>query len=614
LCRAAFIFFNKSAFSLQGVQSIFLLFFYGIRFDLSAIFFSNALFIFLSLLPFPFIHHKYYQRFLKYLFIITNSFFILLNLVDIAYFPFIHKRMQFDAFRFLNGDKGTEFYKLLPTLLLQYWYVIIVYVIIIYSIIIVYNKTTYVKVLSKNSFKEYAISTSFFILGIGMSVIAMRGGLQLKPLSIINATEVVEVKNTATVLNTPFSIINTFKRKRLRTLNYVKIEQLDACFNSLHTPSTNIVFNKQNVVVIIVESLSNHYLGYFNGDAKTPFLDSLFSQSLVFNNGFANATESIQGIPAILSSIPSWQDEAFIYSPYATNKVSSLASLLKTEGYQSSFFHGGKNGTMGFNAFIKAAEFDNYYGKNEYNNNKDYDGNWGIWDEPFLQFTADKLAQTKQPFISSVFTLNNHHPFNIPEKYKTTFQQNGHPILSCVQYTDMALARFFEKAKTMDWFKNTLFVITADHASPVFYASKRPALQLNYNIPIVFYKPDNSLKGTSTTIANQIDILPSVLDLLHYPNAYFSFGTNLFNKDCTHFSINYNASIYQYIDSSYCYQFNGKNGIGLYQWQTDSSLSKNLYVPQQDSLYKNADLNLKQKIQVFNNSMEDNNMNIPQKK
>ncbi len=522
--------------------------------------------------------------------------------------------MQFDAFRFLNGDKGTEFYKLLPTFLLQYWYLIFLYIIIVYSIIKVYHKTSYVKIAAKNSIKNYVVASFSFILCIGISIIAMRGGLQLKPLSIINATEVVEVKNTAAVLNTSFSIINTFKRKRLSTLNYVKPELLDACFNGMHNPNTNEIFNKQNVVIIIVESLSNHYLGYFNRDAKTPFLDSLFSQSLVFANGFANATESIQGIPAILTSIPSWQEEAFIYSPYATNKTSSLASLLKPEGYQSSFFHGGKNGTMGFDAFIKAAAFDNYYGKDEYNNNQDYDGNWGIWDEPFLQFTANTLAQSKQPFISAVFTLNTHHPFTIPEKYKNKFQQKGHPILSCVQYTDYSLARFFEKVKTMDWFKNTLFVLTADHASPNFYSNNIPLLELNYNIPIVFYKPDNSLKGSSSIIANQIDILPSILDLLHYPTAYFSIGNSLFNKNCTPFSINYNAGIYQYIDSLYCYQFNGKNGIGLYQWKIDSSLNKNLITSNQDSLLKNIDLNLKKKIQVFNNSMEGNSMVFPANK
>jgi hypothetical protein len=173
LCRVAFIVFNKSAFGLHGVQSIFLLFFYGLLFDLSAIFFSNSIFIFLSVLPFPFVRYIYYQKFLKYLFVISNSFFLLLNLVDIAYFPFILKRMQFDAFRFLNGDKGTEFYKLLPTFLLQNWYLIILFIIIIYSILKVYNKTNYTIPKFVHSIKNYVLVSVSFIISIGVSIVVV---------------------------------------------------------------------------------------------------------------------------------------------------------------------------------------------------------------------------------------------------------------------------------------------------------------------------------------------------------------------------------------------------------------------------------------------------------
>jgi phosphoglycerol transferase MdoB-like AlkP superfamily enzyme len=614
LCRLVFVWANKAGFNFATSLSAVKLFFYGLRFDLSAIFITNSLFLLLSLLPLPFTFHHYYQAFLKWLFIITNSFFLLLNIIDVAYFPFIHKRMQFDAFLFLDGTKGNDFYNLLPKFLLQYWYLWLFFFALVFLLHKAYSQTLSLKQKVAPSFKNYLYSLLTFIIVMGLSIVAIRGGLQMKPLGIIHASEMTEVQNIPAILNTPFSIINTFNKKRLAAVTYFDDAQISASNSGIHTPQTTQPFSKQNVFVIIVESLSKKYLSFFNGPAKTPFIDSLFAQSMVFTNAFANAKESIQGIPAILSSIPSWQNEPFIFSPYSANKITSLANILKKEGYSSSFFHGGGNGTMGFDSYCKLAAFDTYYGRNEYNNDKDFDGDWGIWDEPFLQFTADKLSQTKQPFVSAVFTLNTHHPFTVPEKYRERFKQNGHPIISCMQYLNLALAAFFEKAKKTAWFNNTLFIITADHTGPQIEQGVANVLD-DYRIPIAFYKPGGLLKGIDSSICNQIDILPSVLHLLNYPQPYFSQGNNLFEQHQQNFSINFNAGIYQCIDSAYCYQFNGQNAIGFYNWHTDSLFANNLY---SDKLpggsYKKNEAYLKQKIQIFNNTMINNTMQTGQQK
>ena len=153
----------------------------------------------------------------------------------------------------------------------------------------------------------------------------------------------------------------------------------------------------------------------------TPFIDSLIQESLVFTNGFSNGRRSIEGIPAVIAGIPSLMNSPFITSAYSGDKFYSLPYLLKQEGYNTSFYHGGTNGTMGFDNFCKAAGIDAYYGRYEYNNDKDFDGNWGIFDEPFLQFMAKSLDKTPQPFMASVFTLSSHHPYTIPEKYKNKF-------------------------------------------------------------------------------------------------------------------------------------------------------------------------------------------------
>jgi phosphoglycerol transferase MdoB-like AlkP superfamily enzyme len=329
---------------------------------------------------------------------------------------------------------------------------------------------------------------------------------------------------------------------------------------------------------------------------------------MVFTNGFANAKESVQGIPAIFSSIPSWQTDPFIFSPYAANQITSLPGLLKEKGYQSFFFHGGFNGTMGFDSYAALAGFDNYIGMDEYDNADHYDGTWGIWDEEFLQFAGQRLQETKLPFFAGIFTLNTHNPYVIPEKYKTRFSRYKDPFLNCVQYLDYSLGRFFAKIQTEPWFRNTLFVITADHTAP-FSEPSGYSMMDDYRIPLVFYHPEKqTLRGERNIIANQIDIMPSVLDLLHFDQPFFSFGKSLFRDIRTRSSLAYNGQIYQYLDAENCYHFNGAHPVAFYRWTQDSGLVHNLYKGEMNHALRNCDSTLKKNIQFFSQSMLRNRM------
>jgi phosphoglycerol transferase MdoB-like AlkP superfamily enzyme len=611
VCRLFFVYVNGAAFHIRSPLNFSGLLIRGLRFDISAICYTNAVFIILSLLPFAFTQQRWYQLILKTLFIGINGICLLLNLADAAYFPFIQKRIQFGVLRFATDKEDKDLLSLFPLLIKQYWWLLLFFILMIWGLIKFYNRT-----LKDNHpvifrIPHYIAHTVVLALAGGLTILGLRGGFQSEVLNVIHASQMTEVENIPVLLNTPFTLVKTIKNKGIPELHYYSDTEIGDCFNGIHNPTSNAPLNKQNVIVIMIESLSKKYLGLFNKEAKTPFMDSLFSEGLLFTNAYANAKVSTQGIPAILSSIPSWQDDFFVSSNYSTNKITSIANLLKPHGYSSAFFHGGRNGSMGFDVYCSLAGFEKYIGKNQYPNQRDYDGNWGIWDEQFLQFTAGEINKLKQPFISAILTLSTHTPYSIPEKYKDVYPKQSDQMLSCIRYLDLSLREFFDKIKEESWFKNTLFIFSADHTAHGLSETNTSPLDY-YGIPIVFYKPDGSLKGTNNTTANQIDILPSALHQLNYSGKYFALGRDLFDSTCNSFSINYKAGVYQYFDSSYCYQFNGRECVGLYNIKADRDCRKNILAEIEKPEVKQIDANLKKMIQSFNNTMVKNEMYIKQ--
>ena len=579
----------------------------GLRFDIAGLCILNSLFILIYFFPHNITESKWVKWFNFYLFIITNAFGFLVSIGDIVYYPYVQKRFQAETFMYLTGEKGDDVYTILPLFIKENWHLILVFALILY-VIIKYAKGVLQNAITASfNIKDYVFASFSYLLIIGFCILGIRGGFQMKPLDIIYAAEMVPADEAQYILNTPFTIVKTMDKWSLPPVQYYPKEAYSACELPISIPANKEPFQPKNVVIIIVESLSRNYISYFNGTSNTPFLDSLFGKSLVFNNAFANAKESIQGIPAVVASIPSWQDDPYIFSKYASNNVQSIASLLKPYGYQSYFFHGAGKGSMGFDAFAASAGFDTYVAKENFPNKIEFDGAWGIWDEPFLQYMNAQISKEQKPFVSVVFTLNSHHPYNIPAKYGNRFKVEGHPINSAVKYTDYALKQFFDSAQTKPWFNNTLFVITADHTGP--NTGSNLTNKKDMSIPIVFYQPNSNMIGVNEIVANQIDVMPSILDILHYDKPYYSLGKSLFNNDCNKYSINYKAGLYHCYSSEFCYQFNGETCVGFYNIKKDSLLDHNLQkVEAFQKRMKEHEVYLKKQIQSFNQSMIGNTM------
>ena len=592
ICRLTFILINHNIIPMElSTDTIINYLVGGLVFDSSAICFTNCIYLAIVLMP---VHYLWSNRYAgiiaKWAYILPNSLAIIANLCDSVYFTFTHKRVTASVFGEFQNENNL--FNIIGTELVSHWYLLLLAICLVTFIIKGYQNT-FEKDNTSSLRKYYVTHSIVFIVGAMFIVFGIRGEVsfaQTRPITISNALQYVSRPvETNIVLNTPFSIIKTLRNKRLPIGTYYSKNELDAIYSPVHLPCTNVKANKKNIVILIVESLAEEFVGernksLDNGKYKgyTPFVDSLLRHSLTFENTFCNTWTSIDAMPAILASIPRMH-EPFVLTPYSLDKIDGIAGLLSNWGYQTAFFHGADNGSMGFQAFAKTAGFQAYYGRNEYENDKKYggknefDGTWGIWDEPFLQFFCHTLGTMKQPFMSAVFTLSSHHPFSIPDKYKSVFLDEGlYPLHKCVKYADYALKRFFETAAKQPWYNNTFFVITADHASSRTTHEEYKTELGGFRVPIFFFDPSGEMPTECCKgVAQQIDIMPTLLDYIGYNKPYVAFGKNLMAENTCHWAFNYN-NIPQLVMDDYVLQFDGHDVIALYNYKKDKLQKHNL--------------------------------------
>lgn len=567
--RILFFLFNQSKFTTANFSD----FTAGIWFDSITIALYFLPYIVLFLLPFPIRGYQKFQLFMKLLFVITSCLLIAMNLMDIEYFSYTSKRTTVDLFTILGA--GSDFKQLITTFLTDFWYLIAFQIV---SIIIVwkwYGKTGE----CSETFQQkppyfYRINSVIFILGIGITILIGRGGIGFKPVGILEASSFTSSDKTALVLNTPFAMIKSFGQTHLEEVNFFKnLKETERYFNPIQTiEAQNILPDKSNVVIIILESFGPEFIGFYSPDNEsyTPFLDSLLNESLTFSHGFANGKKSIEAMPSIFVSIPSLMDNPYISSSYNSNKITGLPKLLKKHGYESAFYHGATNGSMRFDAFAKHIGFDHYFGRSEYGNDKHSDKTWGILDEYFEPWSAREMSKLKEPFLASLFTLSSHHPYFIPQHMRSKVKKGPQPICASINYGDHSLRKFFAEAKKQKWYENTVFIILADHtpASTTAFYNQRTQM---YQIPIAFYHPGGKIKAEKREgIVKQLDIYPTILALLNIEEKIYSYGESIF-KQSKNQSFNYLEGVYYYYKNGKMLSFSSNQARNLYDFRLRSN-------------------------------------------
>ena len=565
----------------------------GLVFDTTAILYTNALYIVMMLFPLHLKERAGYHRICKVLFVVVNSIALAVNLMDAVYFRYTMRRTTTTVFgEFQNESNlgsiiGREF--------LSHWYLVLLFVIIVVVLWKCYAQPRIDFRQLTRKWLYYVVCVVSLLIAVPLAVAGIRGGFStaVRPITISNANQyAARPIDAALVLNTPFSLIRTIGKDVFTIPNYFPSEELEAIYSPVHRPcptsntslTSDTSFIKKNVVILIVESFGREYIGALNrslnhGTYKgyTPCVDSLISQSTTFKYSYCNGRKSIDGMPSILCSIPMFV-EPFILTPASMNTFTGLAGILSEEGYQTAFFHGAQNGSMGFQAFANKTGFQHYYGRTEYevaHGTDDFDGTWAIWDDPFLQYYAEEMSKMKEPFMTAVFTASSHHPFVVPEAYKQQYPEESLPIHKCIRYTDMAIGRFFQTASRQPWFKNTIFVLTSDHTNMSDHAEYQTDLG-GFCSPIIIYDPSTPVGVMHDKVAQQIDILPTVLGLLGYDKGYFGFGIDVLNtpQEDT-WAVNYLNGIYQYVKQGYVLQFDGQRTRAVYALN-DSLMQHNI--------------------------------------
>lgn len=288
----------------------------------------------------------------------------------------------------------------------------------------------------------------------------------------------------------------------------------------------------KNVVLVMVESLSADYLGiYGNQHHLTPNLDQLAQESLVFDRAYATGTRTVRGLDALSIAIPPIPGQAIVHRPNSDH-LATLGELLEAQKFKTMFIYGGYGVFDSMNAYFRGNDYQ-VIDRTDFDKSTIQAENvWGVDDESLFGNALkmiDANQQHGQPFFAHIMTTSNHRPFTFPEgKIDLPL---GHRE-GAVKYTDYAIGQLIASAKTKPWFKDTLFVIVADHCASAAGKTKLPVDK--YHIPVMFYAPDLLTPGHDQRLISQIDLAPTLLDVLGAKGSQLFFGQSIFEAERKH--------------------------------------------------------------------------------
>lgn len=407
-------------------------------------------------------------------------------------------------------------------------------------------------------------------------IIPIRGGTGIAPM---NTGKVYFSSNNFSnhaAINVVWNVVNSLVYKKNTEKSYVffeheKAEKIVAKLSSQNGNSRSVLNNKKpNVVLIILESFSSKVLESVGG--KWPVarnLNQLSKEGILFSNFYANADRSDKGIVSILSGYPAQPAASIIKFPGKTQTLPFLSKVLKKEGYETYFYYGGDIDFANMRSYFINGEFSHLIVDKNFDK-KLNTSKWGVHDEYVFNKLYEDLLIDNQPFFKVFFTLSSHDPFEVPFKSENVGNDRSSKYLNSICYSDSCLGDFFTKVKQTNAWKNTLFILVADHGSgrpggdPVYGIEK-------YKIPMVWI--GGALDTNSIIIddfGSQMDIAKTLLNQLNLNSVDFTFSKDLLDSSGLKFGYYAFNDGFTFIERNSMVTFDNANNNILIQSEGDN--------------------------------------------
>lgn len=560
LSRWIFALYNADQCAIESVSDAWQLAIGGIRFDLSALAYFNAIVILLSILPFKIVYAHWYRRVCLWVYMVCNSIMLAINLADIPYFRFTGARLRWSNLLTVTTDG--EIWRILLSYAGTYWWILVGIIAMVALLLWLATRLRSATPVD-GPLRHLWVRCGLFLVFGALTFTAMRGRLgDSVPLSIPDAAFAArKTPQINVVLNSPFCVLRSLNRSKTNIesrLTFFSNDTLANIRNSVHAGADSM--QRRNIVTIVLESGGAVWLDSIATQLGIPrpelmpFLDSISGQSRVFVHTIACSRSSVGGITAISCGFPDFDPFFYMLSPYSSNVLDSPARLLAEKGWDTAFYYGCRPGSFNIDQTAFASGYNRIVDRRTYGNDADYDGAWGIFDYPMAEFAVADISNLKQPFAAAWFTISAHEPFILPAGWPTDkFRHPERCPERGLEYTDQALRHFFELASQQPWFENTTFIITADHGNREFKGTVYDTPYIHNHIPFIVYTPDGSIEpGLDTDrVFSQHDIAATTLGLVGYNSKYVQLGVDAFSTSTTCYGIHRTAGRYLVVGPRY---------------------------------------------------------------
>ena len=539
LARAALIviypdYFEQSLASLAGS------FWYGLRFDFSITAALLAIPSLLLMLPVPLARKNGWVKMvwaLMMLIMISSAFLLI---ADIIYFEYVQRHIGRELVM-LADDMGFVIDMVLNQYRVHFLIFLFVMGLLWKGSMWLFSKPLF----QSNQRFSWIRGGAGFIASVLVLVVIARGGFGGKPIQSIDAYADGNEKKANLVLNGVFTAIHTSRKSKSIKYAFFNDEEklrLGPLFGidttSKHPFQREYSDNKltgKNIVILFLESWGQRYVDALAGNnfGVTPNMDKLVEDSLVFENFYAAGQRSAYGIQATLTGIPIIQGFPYLGAGLEVSRISRLGALAGRNGYSSVMMQTSLRHSLRLNSIALGTGFDIFYGQEDFPIVLDYpdpaSAHFG-WDYEMLHFFKNEADKINTPFLSFLFTGTTHEPYAEPPKELQKYphgEDHDQDFLNEIFYSDWAIGEFFRNARKSTWFKDTVFIITADHAR----GGDADEMHGQFRIPLLIYSPGYIQPGRRTEVASQLNLMATAVDLMGISEPFSAMGESLLRTE-----------------------------------------------------------------------------------